>query len=122
MLLGVFGLLTGVSELAMVVAFAGALLVYYWTIKRAWKVMRFLSRSINRRTQAKRDRRCGIERRLNFDGYYINGMSVERRTGFDRRDQSDDRRRDEEIAAKTAALVAQPGSAVRSDNPSARAN
>jgi len=55
-------------------------ILYFWMMIRAWKVMRFIERSINRR--ARRDRRSGSDRRRRADASYD---GPERRSGFDRR-------------------------------------
>lgn len=107
MCIGLFATLTTVPEIVMMGVFAGGALLYYGMIKRVWKVLRFLSRSINRRSEkAKRDRRNGAERRLVRSGFYIQGISSERRSGAERREEHEDRRHAEEIAAETAALIA----------------
>jgi hypothetical protein len=104
--IGLIGSLAEVSELAMMVAFLGASLFYYWMIKRVWRVMRFLSRSINRRAAVKQDRRTDGDRRHHSVVYYINGIPVERRSGMDRRHVSDDRRSPEEIATDNGTEIA----------------
>jgi UDP-GlcNAc:undecaprenyl-phosphate GlcNAc-1-phosphate transferase len=105
--IGLIGSLTQVSELAMMVAFLGASLFYYWMIKRVWRVMRFLSRSINRRAVVKKDRRTnGDDRRHDSVVYYINGIPVERRSGVDRRHVSDDRRSAEGTAIENITEIA----------------
>lgn len=76
-LMAVVGLLAhfqGVPEWVMFYAFLLLFGSYFWMIRRAWKLMRFLKRSINRRKQRERrnpdaadytgeERRSGIDRR-----------------------------------------------------------
>jgi len=64
-----------VPESQMFYLFLLLFAAYFWMIRRAWRVMRFLKRSINRRKQA-RDRRRGPD--PNYTG-------EERRSGSDRR-------------------------------------
>jgi UDP-GlcNAc:undecaprenyl-phosphate GlcNAc-1-phosphate transferase len=74
-LMAVIGLVAhyqGVPEWVMFYAFLLLFAGYFWTIRRAWKVMRFLKRSINRRRADRRQ----INR--TFEG-------AERRSGKDRR-------------------------------------
>jgi UDP-GlcNAc:undecaprenyl-phosphate GlcNAc-1-phosphate transferase len=56
-------------------------LLYMWMILRAWKVMRFIERSICRRDN-KTDRRTVADRRSGDDAGY---SEIERRSGQDRR-------------------------------------
>jgi UDP-GlcNAc:undecaprenyl-phosphate GlcNAc-1-phosphate transferase len=56
-------------------------LLYMWMILRAWKVMRFIERSISRRDN-KTDRRTVADRRSGDDAGY---SEIERRSGQDRR-------------------------------------
>jgi len=58
---------------------------------RAWKVMRFLSRSINRRT-GREDRRKIADRRRADNPAVLAAIGRERRSGFDRRRGEKDRR------------------------------
>lgn len=62
-------------ELAVAIAFLVAGLGYFWLIMRAWRVMRFLHRSICRR-------RAAVDRRRGPDPNY---RGPERRSGRDRR-------------------------------------
>ena len=55
--------------------------LYYWVVRRAWKVMRFLRRSICRRSED--ERRGGYADRRRFDDPEYAGP--ERRSGLDRR-------------------------------------
>ena len=76
-LMGTLGLLAhyaGVPESWMFYGFLLLFAGYYWMIHRAWRVMRFLKRSINRR-RARRDRRVASSA---YQG-------EERRSGNDRR-------------------------------------
>lgn len=56
-------------------------ILYFWMVIRAWKVMRFIERSINRR-RSRPDRRSGQDRRRRSDPGY---QGEERRGGQDRR-------------------------------------
>ena len=56
---GLTGEALGVHELVMLFLFASLFGLYYWGMMRAWKVMRFLNRSICRR--------AGLDRRRNRD-------------------------------------------------------
>ena len=118
MFVGLAGSMTGASELLMLAAFMGAAFLYYWMITRAWKVMRFLSRSINRRLAIMRDRRLGQDRRQRNEVCYIDGIPVQRRSGLDRRHTSDDRRHAEEFPTDNVAVLKQEQN---SDKPGSRA-
>lgn len=59
--IGLAGHYFGVPESVLFYLFLAAFGGYFWTIRRAWRVMRFLRCSLNRR--APRDRRFGSERR-----------------------------------------------------------
>ena len=64
--------------IAALFVFGGCL--YYWVVRRAWRVMRFLRRSICRRVDT--ERREGADRRsADSEGY----TGPERRSGVDRR-------------------------------------
>jgi len=118
--IGLFASLTGVPELAMMATFAAAAVLYYWMIKRVWRVLRFLSRSINRRSEeAKLDRRSGLERRQQCVDSFLRELSTERRSGVDRRNENEDRRNAEEVAAESAALIARQYNAEGSGNRAA---
>jgi len=54
--IGLTGESLGVHELVMLILFASLFALYYWGMMRAWKVMRFLSRSICRRVGLDRRR------------------------------------------------------------------
>lgn len=79
--IGISGTWLGVHDLLMAGLFLVGGGLYFWTVRRAWKVMRFLRRSICRR-RASADRRIGTERRQAADPAYA---GPERRSGFDRR-------------------------------------
>jgi UDP-GlcNAc:undecaprenyl-phosphate GlcNAc-1-phosphate transferase len=79
----------GVPDYIMVGSFVTLGLLYLWMIVRSWAVMRFLKKSINRRS-SKVDRRMISDRRRNSSVAYL---GPERRCGRDRR--SDARRTDD---------------------------
>jgi len=56
-------------------------ILYFWMVIRAWKVMRFIERSINRR-RSRPDRRSGRDRRRRIDRDFT---GPDRRSGVDRR-------------------------------------
>ncbi len=85
---GIGGTYYGVPEYVMVGSFLGLGLMYLWMIVRSWTVMRFLKKSINRRTSVV-DRRVNGERRTSSVTY----LGPERRSGVDRR--GDPRRNDD---------------------------
>jgi len=116
MVFGLSGALGGMSESLMLAAFLVVAVLYYGMIMRAWKLLRFLSRSINRRTEVKVDRRFESERRLRNEVFYIDGIPVERRSGMERRQVDGDRRIDE--LPDNIAVIAQKQSA---DSPGSRA-
>jgi hypothetical protein len=90
-LIGLGGLYAGVPESLMLAAFLAVGVGYYWMIMRAWKVMRFLSRSINRR-MGRGDRRVLGERRRRDDPTVVARLGYDRRSGLDRRRGQKDRR------------------------------
>jgi UDP-GlcNAc:undecaprenyl-phosphate/decaprenyl-phosphate GlcNAc-1-phosphate transferase len=104
MTVGVAGTLNNVPEPLMMAAFIAASLFYYWQIMRVWKFLRFLSRSINRRAEARRDRRSGKDRRRRSEPVYVDGVLVEQRSGADRRNLDDDRRRTDAVAAESGKI------------------
>lgn len=72
--IGILGQIAGVPESVMFYAFLAVFVSYFYMILRAWKVMRFLRRSINRRHSGGHDRRqandpdyAGPERRVSSD-------------------------------------------------------
>jgi len=89
--IGIGGTYYGVSEYIMVGSFLGLGLMYLWMIVRSWTVMRFLKKSINRRTSMV-DRRVTGERRNSAVAY----LGPERRSGVDRRG---DPRRNDDVSA-----------------------
>lgn len=83
-----------VPDSIMFVSFVALGLTYLWMILHSWSVLRFLTRSINRRTNGV-DRRVISDRRKNVNVAY---MGPERRTGMERRQdlrRSNDARHDE---------------------------
>jgi len=91
---GLVPVITGVSDTALFAGFLVMSALYYWMIVRAWTVMRFLSRSINRRLEPI-DRRHGAERRQRKDANVVAIVGKERRSGVDRRQGTNGRRHDE---------------------------
>jgi UDP-GlcNAc:undecaprenyl-phosphate GlcNAc-1-phosphate transferase len=85
MLIGLLGTLSGASEPFMFSSFLVVGGLYYLMMKRAWQALRFLKRSINRRSPAMVDRRVGGERRQRDTIYYVDGIPKERRSGGNRR-------------------------------------
>jgi UDP-GlcNAc:undecaprenyl-phosphate GlcNAc-1-phosphate transferase len=79
--IGIGGTYFGVPDYLMVGSFLTLGLMYLWMIVRSWTVMRFLSRSINRRTSVV-DRRVNSDRRRNASVAYL---GPERRSSIDRR-------------------------------------
>lgn len=69
-------------DLLVAGAFLGTGLLYFWMITHAWRVMRFLQRSICRRRSGLSDRRTRADRRQLADASYV---GPERRCGGDRR-------------------------------------
>ncbi len=90
-LVGLVSLSAGIPDSLMLAAFLAVSGGYYWMIMHAWRVMRFLSRSINRRG-SKRDRRVLIDRRRRQDPQALVRVGQDRRSGNDRRDGARDRR------------------------------
>lgn len=116
MIIGLFGFIAGISESIMFALFLVLGVVYYVMLMRTWKLLRFLSRSINRRKMARVDRRVVADRRVKDVGYFVNGIRVERRSGKDRRQGDGSRRNDEEYTASTFTdLVASNSSSKESD-------
>jgi len=79
-MVGLLGTYLNVPELIMAGAFLVGGLLYYWGVRRAWRLMRFLRRSICRRDE--NDRRI-VEQRIDKDSSEYTGE--ERRAGLDRR-------------------------------------
>ena len=117
MIIGLIGLNAGVSESTMFALFLVLGVVYYVMLMRTWRVLKFLSRSINRRKMAKVDRRVGAERRIKDIGYFVDGVRVERRSNSDRRLSNGSRRNREEHTASTLTnLVASNNSSEAPDH------
>jgi UDP-GlcNAc:undecaprenyl-phosphate GlcNAc-1-phosphate transferase len=116
MIIGLFGFIAGISESIMFALFLGLAVVYYVMLMRTWKVLRFLSRSINRRKMARVDRRIHGQQRKKNIGNFVNGVCVERRSGIDRRHSEGGRRNDKEYTASSLTnLVASNSSSKASD-------
>ena len=79
--IGLSGTYFGVHDLLLAGLFLLGGGLYFWIVRRAWRVMRFLRRSICRRGSSM-DRRAGTERRVHADPAYT---GPERRSGIDRR-------------------------------------
>jgi len=86
---GLGGTYLNVSDIYLAVFFLLGGMFYYWVIRRAWRVMRFLRRSICRRAEV--DRRQLGERRQDTESAFD---EAERRSGLDRRQSSGRRRQD----------------------------
>lgn len=104
---GLIGVLAGIPESIMFAGFLVISVAYYGMFTRVWKALKFLSRSINRRTQAKIDRRVGIDRRQRSEIYYVDGIPKERRSGTDRRKNGGDRRNGEDLVITTVVDIEQ---------------
>lgn len=120
MIIGLFGLIAGIPESIMFALFLVLGVLYYGMIMRTWKVLRFLSRSINRRKLARVDRRIGAGRRKKDIGYFVDGVRAERRSGIDRRKANRDRRTDEEYAASTLIGLTSSNSSSQAPDRAAR--
>ncbi len=83
MAFGLAGEALGVHELVMLFLFASLFGLYFWGMMRAWKVMRFLNRSICRR--AGLDRRKNRERRRNIIPNWTDTHIERRKATSDRR-------------------------------------
>lgn len=86
--LGIIGVAVGLSsswwdwpDLPVAAAFLAVGLLYFWMIMHAWRVMRFLRRSICRRRSNVADRRQADRRQADGANY----TGPERRSGMDRR-------------------------------------
>lgn len=119
-ILGLVPVVTDVSDAAMFAGFLVCSALYYWLVIRAWTVMRFLSRSINRRFDLI-DRRHSLERRLHSDPKVVVVVGEERRSGDDRRNGSGDRRIDELDGDEPAPSLSRSGHGAASGNRAARA-
>jgi UDP-GlcNAc:undecaprenyl-phosphate GlcNAc-1-phosphate transferase len=80
--IGLGGHYLKVPDLYLALLFLAGGVFYYSVIRRAWRVMRFLRRSICRRTEPD----SVSNRRLGSVGHY---SGMERRSGSDRRDSGD---------------------------------
>lgn len=120
MIIGLFGLIAGIPESIMFALFLILGVWYYGMLIRTWKALRFFSRSINRRTMARVDRRVGRERRKKDIGYFVNGVRVERRSGKDRRQGNGGRRSNEDYAASTFIDLTPSNSSSQSPDRAAR--
>ena len=78
---GLVGAYFQAPDYLMLSSFVALGLAYLWVIMHSWSVMRFLRRSINRRT-TRADRRLNGDRRRNSN---VAHMGPERRSGIDRR-------------------------------------
>ena len=101
--IGLLGVVAGIPESVMFVGFLFLSIAYYAMFTRVWKALTFLSRSINRRAMAKMDRRMGIDRRQQYEVYYVDGIPKDRRSGDDRRQSDKDRRNNEDELESTVA-------------------
>ncbi len=120
MLAGVVGNIAGVPESIMLLIFLIGAGLYYWMIMRAWKVMRFLSRSINRRQTVATDRRTGIDRRQKESVCYVNGVPVDRRSGVDRRGTGIDRRNENVKKVPSVPVITESAASERPGSRAAR--
>jgi UDP-GlcNAc:undecaprenyl-phosphate GlcNAc-1-phosphate transferase len=92
MLIGLAGVVAGIPDSLMFASFLVIGVLYYGMIVRVWKVLRFFSRSINRRVMVKHDRRSGTDRRQRDVPLHVVGIAQDRRSGLDRRQGNLDRR------------------------------
>lgn len=120
MIIGLVGYVAGVSESIMFALFLVLGAAYYVMLMRSWKVLRFLSRSINRRKVAKVDRRVDGQRRIKDIGFFVDGVRVERRSGTDRRQGNGNRRNDEEYAPSELTNIVASNSSSKSSDHAAR--
>ena len=78
---GLAGTYYQVQDAILFGSFVALGIMYFWMIVHSWSVLRFLTRSINRRTNGV-DRRIIADRRKNVNVAY---MGQERRSGTERR-------------------------------------
>jgi len=78
---GLAGTYFAVPDIYLALLFLGGGIFYYWVIRRAWRVMRFLKRSICRRAETSEPVVAG---RRQIDAATYSGM--DRRSRIDRRD------------------------------------
>ncbi|MDP6436360.1 MAG: MraY family glycosyltransferase [Gammaproteobacteria bacterium] len=90
--IGLGGVYLEIADSVLAAIFLVGGILYYWVIRRAWRVMRFLRRSICRRSAA--DRRNTSDRR---DGGKSDYAGPERRSGADRRQQPIRRTGDDQV-------------------------
>jgi len=84
---GLYGYIYGLSEAIMFYLFLGGFVFYFFAMNRAWGTLRLMWLRIERR--GVRDRRWSDRRSNNiFNGAWV---WAERRSGYDRRNQSDRR-------------------------------
>jgi hypothetical protein len=88
--IGITGWYGAVPDALMLALFLLLAAGYYRLIMRAWKLMRFLSRSICRRVGTS-DRRVK-DRRVRHDPSIVQQLGYDRRSGIDRRKVTDRRR------------------------------
>jgi UDP-GlcNAc:undecaprenyl-phosphate GlcNAc-1-phosphate transferase len=84
--LGLSSIYLQIPDLIVSALFVAGGCLYYWTVRRAWRVMRFLRRSICRRDTA--ERRSSSDRRHTNDAEYA---GPQRRSNLDRRKESERR-------------------------------
>ena len=91
-MIGLAGIYFKVPDIIMFVLFSGTFSVYFWGMMHAWKVMRFLNRSICRRSNCE-ERRVNATRRIsNSTSEVERRMNLDRRSSVDRRSSSVKRR------------------------------
>jgi len=120
MVIGLFGYIAGIPESIMFALFLVLGALYYVMLMRTWKLLKFFSRSINRRKIAKVDRRVGADRRIKDVGYFIDGVRVERRSGTDRRQNDGCRRTEKEYAASEFVGLTPSNSSIEAPDRAAR--
>ena len=108
-MIGITGLYLSVPENIMFYAFLTLFGAYFLFMMHTWKVERFLGRSICRRNKASIPRRFGGDRRQNIgmlDSMQIEG--VNRRSGMDRRQTTDRRRKGAEHSEAASSDIKPP--------------
>ncbi len=82
-MVGLAAIWLAIPDVWVAAAFLAGGLLYYWGVIRAWRLMRFLRRSICRRTvEERREQDRHAKRRVNVPGSYL---GIDRRSGEDRR-------------------------------------
>jgi UDP-GlcNAc:undecaprenyl-phosphate GlcNAc-1-phosphate transferase len=104
MIFGLAGSFASVPDSLMFAAFLFVAVIYFGMFTRVWKALRFLRRSINRRTLAMTDRRIRSERRQNTQVFNSDGFPSERRSGMERRKVAGDRRTTNGLTADNVRL------------------